>query len=254
MVDIAIRIARGQRVGAARDRRVVDVGPLTGLLHDSPSMFLSYAVARQPGSDVTQGEVEAALPRLRETFGAEGKPLRFELVDEASPGLVAGLLACGARRTGTFPLLATSPDQVRYPDLPAGTRVVSVLDAEQQAQAHRVARAAFEEDLPELAVPTDPAAGGTVLVVHRDEPVAVASWTAVAEGVTEIVGVATVPEYRRRGFGRLATAHAVRAAAGGGATLTWLTPGDTGAHRLYRGLGFRHVGTAAHLVDGSAEI
>jgi predicted GNAT family acetyltransferase len=80
--------------------------------------------------------------------------------------------------------------------------------------------------------------------------VAVASWTPVADGVTEIVGVATLPGFRRRGIGALVTAHTVRAAATlAGVTLPWLTPGDNGADRVYRRIGFSPAATAVHLAD-----
>lgn len=48
-----------------------------------------------------------------------------------------------------------------------------------------------------------------MLVRTGGEPVAMAAWTAAADGVTEIVGVGTLPDFRRRGFGPLATAHTV---------------------------------------------
>jgi hypothetical protein len=46
------------------------------------------------------------------------------------------------------------------------------------------------------------------------------------------------------------TAHTVRAAATlAGVTLPWLTPGDSGADRVYRRIGFSPVATAVHLAD-----
>jgi predicted GNAT family acetyltransferase len=70
----------------------------------------------------------------------------------------------------------------------------------------------------------------------------------VADGVTEIAGVATVSEYRKRGLGALVTAVAVQAAAErAGVTLAWLTPGSDGADRIYRSVGFEPVATAVHL-------
>lgn len=72
---------------------------------------------------------------------------------------------------------------------------------------------------------------------HDDVPCATAA-VSVSEHGAGIVGVATLPAYRRRGLGRLVTAAAVRAGQEQGADLAWLYPTPM-ARRLYEGLGFR---------------
>lgn len=75
------------------------------------------------------------------------------------------------------------------------------------------------------------------------EVVAVAS-TQAALGVAEVVGVATLPAYRRRGLGAAVTAAVVRTAVVAGATTVFLSAGDDDVARMYAGLGFARVGTA----------
>jgi predicted GNAT family acetyltransferase len=89
------------------------------------------------------------------------------------------------------------------------------------------------------------------VLIHVDGvPAATAAWTAVADEVTEIAGVATIHSHRRRGLGAIATAYAtLKAFEQGGATLAWLTPGDDGADRIYRRLGYTPQATAVHLGD-----
>lgn len=70
--------------------------------------------------------------------------------------------------------------------------------------------------------------------------VAVAS-AQLAEDAAEIVGVATLPAYRRRGLGAAVTAGAVAAA---GAHTTFLSASDDDVARMYARLGFHRVGTA----------
>ena len=72
----------------------------------------------------------------------------------------------------------------------------------------------------------------------------------MADGVTEVAGVGTIHSHRRRGLGAIATAYATQQAFElAGATLAWLTPGDDGADRIYRRLGYAPKATAVHLGD-----
>jgi ribosomal protein S18 acetylase RimI-like enzyme len=63
-------------------------------------------------------------------------------------------------------------------------------------------------------------------------------------GVTEIVGVATLPSARRRGLGAAVTAALVADARRGGADIVFLSAGSEDIARLYGRLGFERVGTA----------
>jgi ribosomal protein S18 acetylase RimI-like enzyme len=89
------------------------------------------------------------------------------------------------------------------------------------------------------------AAGLTVTVVAEDEDgvLAVGSHQPVA-GVTEIVGVGTLPSARRRGLGAAVTAALVQDARRGGADIVFLSAGSDDIARGYGRLGFARVGTA----------
>jgi predicted GNAT family acetyltransferase len=105
-------------------------------------------------------------------------------------------------------------------------------------------------ELGERTFQPDPVNGASILIRADGVPVASAVWTAVADGVTEVAGVGTFPSHRRRGLGALATAYATQQSfEQGGATLAWLTPGDDGADRIYRRLGYAPKATAVHLGD-----
>lgn len=126
-------------------------------------------------------------------------------------------------------VLAAHPGQVRPPRPAAGVRLLIVT-----TPAHADLLRAVHAD-PAAAVPDG---GGTVLAVCGDIAVAAASWTAVEQGVSELVGVVTVAQERRRGRGGLVVAAAAAAAARAGADLLWLRTQDAGAYRLYVALGF----------------
>ncbi|MEV0796065.1 GNAT family N-acetyltransferase [Kribbella sp. NPDC050281] len=248
-MDIGARIARAQLAGLAASRRQIVAGPLTGLLHDDDTWYLSGMVATEPGEPFDQDAVPEALAIIRRAFAAEGRWLSAEFIDEASPGLADVLEANGMTIASRPPLLAVEPAGLLEPDLP--DVVVSVVRSEEeQAEANAVAVEAYESEDAAVAFEPDPAGGGWILLRVDGVPVASASWGAVSDGVTEIAGVSTIHSHRRRGLGAIATAYATRQSFElGGATLAWLTPGDDGSDRIYRRLGFTPRATAVHLGD-----
>lgn len=248
-MEIGTRIAAAQLTGSARSKRQVIAGPLAGLLHDDDTWYLSGVLAAEPGQPFDPNEVPWALDTIRQAFAAEGRWVHAELVDEASPGLAEALAANGMTIVSHLPLLILEPAELVVPELPDGVTVKVVASAEDQAVANVVSADAYEMDAAFVYKP-DPADGGAVLVHMDDVPAATAAWTAVADEVSEIAAVATIHSHRRRGLGAIATAYAtLKAFELGGATLAWLTPGDDGADRIYRRLGYTPRATAVHLGD-----
>lgn len=72
------------------------------------------------------------------------------------------------------------------------------------------------------------------------------------DGVTEIVGVATLPAYRRRGLGAAVTAALVADALERGVETVLLSAADEEVARMYSSVGFRRVGTAGAAVPRPA--
>ncbi|HEY3560221.1 MAG TPA: GNAT family N-acetyltransferase [Kribbella sp.] len=249
-MEIGARIARAQVEGLTRSRRQIVAGPLVGMLHERDDWYLSGMVAAEPGEPFAADEVPWALETIRQAFGAEGRWLSAELVDEANPGLAEALEANGMTIVSRLPLLVVEPADLVVPELPNGIAVKVVASEADQEVANAVSGEAYEMDGSGFVFKPDPANGGAVLVYADDVPVATAAWTAVADEVTEVAGVGTIHSHRRRGYGGIATAYAtVKAFELGGATLAWLTPGDDGADRVYRRLGYGPKATAVHLGD-----
>lgn len=242
---IAARIAAAQLSGLSRTRTVIPAAPFAGLLKEGGPGFMSYAVAEKPGHAVS--ELGDSLHILRDAFAPN--ELRFELIDEASPGAVEALLAAGLTATARYPLLTLETENLIMPDIPAGLTVTVAESTVDAIDSQRVASVAFESEMDENpSAPGDPRDGGGVVARMNGTAVATAFWTPVADGVSEIAGVATIPEYRNRGLGTVVTAAAVRAAVElAGVRLAWLTPGNDGADRIYRRVGFTPAATAVHL-------
>ncbi len=76
---------------------------------------------------------------------------------------------------------------------------------------------------------------GVVLCAGQHNPVG---------GVTEIVGVGTLPSARRRGLALAVTAALVADARARGVGTVFLSAGDEDVARIYARLGFRRVATA----------
>ena len=75
------------------------------------------------------------------------------------------------------------------------------------------------------------------------EPVAAGMHQPVG-GVTEVVGVATLPAVRRQGLGGAVTGALVEDALARGAETVFLSAGSEDIARVYARLGFRRIGTA----------
>ncbi|WP_027346668.1 GNAT family N-acetyltransferase [Hamadaea tsunoensis] len=78
-----------------------------------------------------------------------------------------------------------------------------------------------------------------ITIRHHGTGVAAGMVLPVREGLTEIVGVATLADHRRQGFGALTTATLARIAFTLGADLVLLSTEDAGARRVYERVGFR---------------
>ena len=242
---MAAQIAAAQLSALRRNRTVVAAPPFTALLTPGGAASANYAVFCSPGDPID--DLGESLATLQAAFAPA--PARFELIDEAGPGAVDALVAAGIRVTGRYPLLTLDPASLVMPAVPHGVSVAAVSTAAQAAEAQQVANTAFQTQTDgEPDAPGKPTGGGTVLARVDGQPAATAYWTAVADGITEIVGVATMPGLRNRGLGRLVTAAAVRWAAElAGVTLAWLTPGGERADRIYRRIGFTPTAHAVHL-------
>lgn len=236
--------------------RVEDRGPLR--------LFVSERVpwpyyARPAGGDVTAGDVRAMRARQWEL----GVPEAFEWIVELAPTLGPAARAAGLE-VEEVPLMA-----LRAPVAPApvdATLRRLAPDDRALATARAVADIAFaapgtacgeagpnERDAvtanyPEtrMAAVRERIAAGltTTVVAERDDGiVAVGSHQPIA-GVTEIVGVGTLPSARRRGLGAAVTAALVDDARRGGAEIVFLSAGSEDIARVYGRLGFERVGTA----------
>lgn len=239
------------------------IGSLTLFLQREAGGYSFYARPTLGARCVEVGDVDAVRRRQREL----GVPEAFEWQQEVTPSLAPAARASGLH-VHAHPLQVLDGD-VRTGPAPAGTEIVALAaDSPDDliVAADAVANVAFrhagtaggsagvaarreaaQEVSPEAVARRRErlAEGIARAVVARvdGEVVAVAS-TQAALDVAEVVGVATLPAYRRRGLGAAVTAAVVRAAVAAGASTVFLSAGDDDVARMYAGLGFGRVGTA----------
>lgn len=84
-------------------------------------------------------------------------------------------------------------------------------------------------------------------------PVAAGMCTPPNYGITEVVGVTTLPAYRRRGIGAALTSEIVRVAFGMGIDIVILRTDNPEAHRMYRRIGFAEAAWLITRSEGQTE-
>jgi ribosomal protein S18 acetylase RimI-like enzyme len=246
------------RVGA----RAEDHGPLTLFVRESAGYPLYARPRRGHGDTVTARDVALVCARQHDL----GVPETIEFVHEIAPSVRDAARAAGLHVT-EHPLLVL--DVLADVPTPRGTRI-RLLDAGDSdaaiAAAQAVARLGFsspgtgvgqvgaaelaaataEVSLAEIAATRERVRRGltvTAVALRGDRVVGVGShqpW----HGVSEIVGVATMPAARRRGVGAAVTRLLADDARAQGCGTVFLSAGNRDVARLYERVGFRRVATS----------
>ncbi|MCX2183279.1 GNAT family N-acetyltransferase [Streptomyces sp. SKN60] len=229
--------------------RAEEFGPLTLFVREGAGWpyYARPALGQAGAREVPVAAVEKVRARQREL----GVPEAFEWVAETTPGLRAAVEASGLV-VHEHPLMVLSAEaeaeQLPSPPQDVTVRMVGPDDPD-LASAVAAPYAAFgatpapgataqvtarlTAGLTRLAAAFDPS--GTALAAGQHQPVG---------PVTEVVGVGTLPDSRRRGLGLAVTAALVADARALGVETVFLSATDATVARLYARLGFRTVGTA----------
>jgi ribosomal protein S18 acetylase RimI-like enzyme len=231
--------------------RVEEVGPFT--LFVGTGAWPYYARPRLGlQEECTAADVEAVRRRQREL----NVPETFEWVDETTPSLRPLMDA----EILDAPLMVLDRAAWRMPDISATVRILEPGDDLATARAvqdvafthggtaagpegiaerdavdrrdMRFVRGRIEQGLSVMAVAE---VAGQAVAAGMHQPVG---------GVTEIVGVATLPAVRRQGLGGAVTGALVEHALANGAQTVFLSAGSEDIARVYARIGFRRIGTA----------
>jgi ribosomal protein S18 acetylase RimI-like enzyme len=246
-VSDAARLQDFLRATAAPGQDVVHVPPFTAYFNPGDSLkYLNYAI---PDGDVEPDR--GSIQRLRREFVQRDRLPRLEWIEEAAPRVAPALGDAGLAEELRAPLMACAPDELVEPDPGVDDLRVVPVSREDLRDMTNVQQVAFGgRPLGEGDEPRPPR-GGAVLARVGEKPASAAAWTPVIDGISEIVGVATAEDWRRRGLAGAVTAAATRAAFDAGATMCVLSPGNETAQGVYARAGFRRVATMLHWSDSS---
>jgi ribosomal protein S18 acetylase RimI-like enzyme len=201
--------------------------------------------------------------RVRQRQRALGVTESFEWVEEVSPAVRVPVAESGLA-VSSHPLLLL--DRAHPVEEPEGVSIRTVGPDDDVALFSAVAQIGFGhpgtavgsagiEDVRRLAAERPAGltaferdrlrSGRTVMAAAflHGEPVAVGSHQPLA-GVSEIVGVATLPAFRRSGIAAAVTGFLVRDAIDRGVETVFLSAGDEEIARVYERIGFLRLATA----------
>ena len=231
------RLQRYLRKSAANGREVVESGPFTAFFDRGDAMrYLNYAIPEEGAAPTPEDAAALARP-----FEERDRLPRLEYVESEAPDLAAALEAAGYTREATLDLMTCTSQTLREPPLPAGAALERVEDGEPVRALRRTQRLAFGE----------PGEGGDsglrgnvgMLVAVEGEPAAAGVFTAPQDGLAELAGIGTLPEFRRRGLAAALTAALAAEAFARGVEIAFLTPGDDDTRRVYERAGFAATST-----------
>jgi N-acetylglutamate synthase len=189
-------------------------------------------------TDEAAAELEAAVAELEDA----GLPVGVTVREGRTPDVEQHARSMGFTVEAASPGMVTTPAELLVPDTELD--ILRIRTADGLAQALAVAAAGFD-------IPAELLAAFYLLEVAELEGLeyylarldGVDVCTAIGYTLGDTVGifnVATPPQFRRRGYGSIVTAHAVRAGFDAGAALAYLQSSSMG-ESVYRRLGFRQV-------------
>lgn len=247
------RIQAQMRAVASRQYETVPVPPFTLFFHATdPLPFFNYAIPDADAPDAPFENLAAPLAILRSEFEARRRVPRFEFVEACAPRLAAALEVHGFTLENRAQLMVCARGDERAAPSPEGLDV-EALDArtpvEELGTFLDLQRLAFgipswKPATPEEALTLRDSLGDGFALVGRigGRPVATAMLQPGSDGLAELVGVATLDEFRRRGIGGALSFEVVRRAFASGLSLVFLSAADSGAGRVYEAAGFSPAG------------
>lgn len=213
------------------------VGPFTLFVGTGPWPYYARP-AVGAGHRITAGDVTRVLRRQREL----GQPEQVEWQAAISPSLADACAQVGLA-VHRFALMVHDGSAVAPP---SGVRLLGAGDDVAEVLAVQERGFGGTGEVDPLVVPLVAqrlARRLSVAVVAEVDAAAVAVGMHQPVGaVSEVVGVATLPAFRRRGLAGAVTSALVADAYARGVRTVFLSAGDVAVSRVYRGAGFVPVG------------
>jgi ribosomal protein S18 acetylase RimI-like enzyme len=273
MDDLLQTLTRYHDVAPRSVLRAEPLGSFVLFFSEEPLGWRYCARPALGAGSIEPGDLAAVRARQRDL----GIPEVFEWIEETTPWMGAVMAAAGMAVV-SHPLMVLAP-KVELPAVELTGIELSLVHAGDPdlARIGAVANVAFASPDPAAAgapglealeaarAERDPAtveierrhlrSGVIVRAVARIEGVPVATGGVQPfEDVANIVGVATLPAFQRRGLGQAISALLVRHALGQGARVVSLTAASNDVARMYAGVGFRRVGSSCMAIGATLPV
>lgn len=250
MSDLITRLQAYMRETARGQYESEPVPPFTAFFHPRDLLtYLNYAVPDAPAV----GDLAEPLAALRAAYRARSRRLRLEFIEEYAPDLAPALRAGGLSEWARQPLMVCTPETWRAAPEVAGL-TIAVLTSESPLEAVREnlitnelgfnpsGLGAFsDEDTARFRAGLTTSRAMTAALDGL--PAGAGTFNPPQDGLAELVGIATLAPFRRRGVATALTALLARTAFSLGAEVAFLSAADEGAARVYERVGFRRAGT-----------
>ena len=248
--------------------RTEDIGPFTLFVNEGRGW--RYYARPTPGvRGVTESDVVTVRARQREL----AQPEDFEWIVDLTPDVGPACAATGLHVVEGRPLMVLPRDRFTPVGPPDGAEARFVSPDDDLATMLAIAAVAYSspgtdigEEGPDALAKHASDEREDVLDFQRERiasmrticvwawadgrPVASGAHQPI-DGTTEIVGVATLPAYRRRGLGALVTSVLAADAFARGIETVLLSAGNETIARIYARLGFERVGTVGDATLGA---
>jgi predicted GNAT family acetyltransferase len=251
METLLRQIESAARVSLLKTREFVDFGPFCAYF-DSLSDLIWLNYAAPVGSIENEREVRSAMRDLRSEFARRGRRLRFEYIQPLWPGLGEILVRHGLAVQAEQPLMICSPQTFipRPPDELRIAELTSTDDDKAMEVFERVAFEGFADQHP--PIPSEQShqrlreglrSGMRRAVIGwiEHEAAGVASISPMGS-TAELVGVTTLPRFRRRKIASTLSSYLVAGHFKKGGEVAWLSANDAIARAAYQTIGFQDAG------------
>jgi ribosomal protein S18 acetylase RimI-like enzyme len=256
MSELIERLQATMRETARAQYEAQQIAPFTAFFHPRDMLtFLNYAIPDEAASS----DLAVPLAELRAAYHARNRRPRFEFIEEYAPELPRALQAAGFEEEARQQLMTCSAETWQSAPATPGLEIL-VLDAEAPAELIRqnlvtndlgfnpASSGVFgDEDVERFRQMLGGGRMATALLDGR--PVGAGMFNAPRNRLAELVGIATLEAFRRRGVATALSARLAQEAFALGVEAAFLSAADERAGRVYERIGFRRVATMLAYIE-----
>ncbi|KPL86197.1 GNAT family N-acetyltransferase [Herpetosiphon geysericola] len=244
MIELLQSIEASVQQVAAEVCTLIQVPPFVALIHPAdPAPWFNYAMPVAPLNPAA-----ANLPALRQVFQQHQRQLRFEWTRELWPELESMLKAAGIKVDHSNPQMICPPAQFKPYHNPT-IELRWLTTADDLGLYRQVTRLGFgdysaigQADVDSLHEALN-AGWRYAMALIEGELAAVGGYKPTSSGVVELVAIATLPVWRRRGAAASLTSFLVADHYAKAGKLAFLFAADAIAQATYAKIGFQHIAT-----------